>query len=627
MIAAIRATFDRILNALQPSAEDIQQATPPVLMAVGILYLMLLLFRQDWLTVVLFLPGFAVLVGVSVSDGIKARLIGGPFTLRHALYIVLYWFFSAIWVLLLGILLQTPAAGKESQLFYIALIAWLQFTWAAGRSLIIAAWPWAHRTFSTRIPLWEQVLIAINETLAIGLMAYVWGTVSVQIFQPFVFTLQINWPYAVGMGLATFIYWVLVQLMWTQATNEWLSQNRVWVVLARILSPFVLVVTTLLIANRFTEQTDPRTASLLDSRDIDLTVLGLFPVIWLLVVVVMGLVFTSRSSLRELFLPETLLNLMPARAQRILRAISDMDLLLVVGVLTTTIPVYLLFLGSEGGIVSTARQLILQRGSALVETSEQALAILFVLPFYLFILLILLLYAVVISRPAMPARIRDSLMKRLPFGFLITLIITLYLFAVPFTQVFSESRLPTLPRDLGRILSFYVFVPLLLLYLHFYLLVRFPYGRGQRLWREREAVALEKELNTIDRRITNLNQEITRMDQRWQMAPRSDEPAALRGRMDTLHRYIHLNGERDNLNMERLRIVASRQQLAEISETPLSVAVARMPVRVISVGIPLLLLFQLYQWAVLNEGLREVVNNPNITVSDFIRILLDNIEF
>ena len=79
-------------------------------------------------------------------------------------------------------------------------------------------------------------------------------------------------------------------------------------------------------------------------------------------------------------------------------------------------------------------------------------------------------------------------MSKLPIGFLITMIITLYLFAVPFTQVFVEGRLPTLSRDLGRILVFYVLIPLLLLYLHFFLLVRIPYGRGQRLWRERYAM-------------------------------------------------------------------------------------------------------------------------------------------
>jgi hypothetical protein len=290
------------------------------------------------------------------------------------------------------------------------------------------------------------------------------------------------------------------------------------------------------------------------------------------------------------------------------------------------IPVYLLFLGEGGGVVGQARQIIFQRGNAFLETSEQALAILFVMPFYLFIILLMLVYAAIISRPRISAAQRDEIMNQVPIGFMITMILTLYLFAVPFTQVFTEGRVPTLSRDLGRILAFYLLIPLLMLYVHFYILVRFPYGRGQRMWREKEAIVLEQDLRKIDRRINTLNQELTRIDNKWQIT-RGEDNAALRSRMETLHRYIHLNGERDNLNMQRLQILTSKQNLTEISETPLSVAVARLPLRIISLALPLLLFFQLYQWAVLNEGLREVVNNPNITVADFIRILLDNIEF
>ena len=44
------------------------------------------------------------------------------------------------------------------------------------------------------------------------------------------------------------------------------------------------------------------------------------------------------------------------------------------------------------------------------------------------------------------------------------LIITLYLFAIPFSQVLTEGRLPQLPQDLGRILLFNILIPLVLLY-------------------------------------------------------------------------------------------------------------------------------------------------------------------
>ncbi|MCC6801685.1 MAG: hypothetical protein IT319_02280, partial [Anaerolineae bacterium] len=65
----------------------------------------------------------------------------------------------------------------------------------------------------------------------------------------------------------------------------------------------------------------------------------------------------------------------------------------------------------------------------------------------------------------------------------------------------------------------------------------------------------------------------------------------------------------------------------ELSETPVSIAIARLPVRVVSIGIPLLLAVQIYQWAVLNNGLREIVNNPNLTIFEFFQAILRQTQF
>lgn len=97
--------------------------------------------------------------------------------------------------------------------------------------------------------------------------------------------------------------------------------------------------------------------------------------------------------------------------------------------------------------------------------------------------------------------------------------------------------------------------------------------------------------------------------------------------MDILYRYVKLNSLRDDLNMRRLQLVAERQQLAEISEAPISMDVARLPVRIVTYGIPLLFIIQFYQWAIINNGLREIVNNPNITILDFFRAILQNFNF
>jgi hypothetical protein len=196
----------------------------------------------------------------------------------------------------------------------------------------------------------------------------------------------------------------------------------------------------------------------------------------------------------------------------------------------------------------------------------------------------------------------------------------LYLFALPFSQVITEGRLPQLPQDLGRILAFNVVIPLLLLYSHYFVLIRQPYARGQKRWREQQSQQYTTQLNSIDHRILTLNGEIARLDAQWQREPNVQK-------IETLYRYVHLNGQRDDLNMQRLQVVSDRQQLAELSETPVSIAIARLPVRVVTIGIPLLLAVQIYQWAILNNGLRDIVNNPNITIFEFFRTILQQTQF
>ena len=244
------------------------------------------------------------------------------------------------------------------------------------------------------------------------------------------------------------------------------------------------------------------------SSGIDLAILALAPVIWLLVLVSVIIVYTSGRGLRQRFLPDLLLERLPRRIADFLRSISDMDLLLIVGLLATLIPVYLLLFGDSGGVIGALRAQILQRGSALIETSEQALALLFAIPFYLLIVALLALYGIALSQQTLAARDRDELVAKLPIGFLIVLIITLYLFAIPFSQVLTEGRLPQLPQDLGRILLFNILLPLMLLYAHYFILVRQPYSRGQKRWRERQSQHYSTELTGIDQQIRSLNAEI-----------------------------------------------------------------------------------------------------------------------
>ena len=604
----------------------VNRAIIPLMLGIGVLYLGAQALTRDWVELLFFGTGVALLLALAIAKPLQTHLLGQPFNHRHALYIAFYWAYSIVWLAVLRLLLDAPWIGKDSGNTYFLLIVLIALTHMMLRSLATLT-RWLHTTFITQIPIWEQVLVAANEVIAAGVLAAFGANTLTRLLQPDVFTTRFDPVYTLAIGVVIGLYYLGIQLMWIQRWNNWLSRNEVWVRLARIFAPLALIVTSMVIFRHFSERPDSRAAGLLGDADLDLTIMALGPVIWLVVGVLVILVYTGSRGLRQRFLPDELLERLPNRAARVLNSISDMDMLLIIGVMATLIPAYLFLSGDSSGLIGVLREQILQRGSALIETSEQALALVFALPFYLLAVALLILYAFAIGAPALSAAERDSLVERLPIGFLITLIITLYLFAIPFSQVLVEGRLPQLPQDLGRVLAFNIVIPLVLLYAHYFLLIRLPYGRGQAAWRGGEAVRLQRQLEQVDRRIDSLNRELEQIDRQWNEHRLGSEQSDPRLSVETLYRYVQFNGQRDDLNMQRLQIVSARQQLAELSEAPVALAVARLPVRIVSIGIPLLIAFQIYQWAVLNNGLREIINDPNLTVFEFFRAILEQAQF
>jgi hypothetical protein len=610
------------MQAVQISDTRFDRLLVPILLFAGIAYAGLQVIRGDWVEAAFFGAGVALLLVLAAVKPVQERVLQTRFNHKHALYTVFFWVYGAIWLNLVRLLPFAQPAGKGSAYYYALLIAIGFVSLMLLRSLLLLT-PRFQRIFVSQIPIWEQVLVAANEGIALGLLALFSSNLLVRLFQPNVFTTRFDAPYTLGMGAMIGLYFIGMQLMWLQRWNDWLSRNAVWVRLTRLLAPFAAIVTIMVITKRFIERTDPRTASLLGDSNTNLAVLALAPVILLVIFVIILLVYTSNTGLRRRFLPDLLLERLPTPVAKLLSSVSDMDMLLILGALATSIPAYMLLLGDSGGVIGTLRQQILQRGSALIETSEQALAVLFATPFYILVVALLGLYALVISRSSLPAHERDELVAKLPIGFLIILVITLYLFSVPFSQVLTEGRLPQLPQDSGRILLFNILIPLVLLYAHYFVFVRLPYARGQSRWREGHAAILAQQLSLIEQNIQSMNKELQDIDQRWKKHTIGNTLMQL----ETLYHYVQLNSMRDDLNMQRLQLVAERQQLTEISETPISVTVARLPVRMVSIGIPLLLAIQVYQWAVVNNGLREIVNNPNLDVVDFFREILSQLQF
>ncbi|MFN8528998.1 MAG: hypothetical protein U0670_10330 [Anaerolineae bacterium] len=625
--------FKRSTQQLLRSVQTADANTPfdrllvPTIAIIGLGVSAFYFLRGDLMLTGFFALTTLVMVLIAASQRAQTLLLGRRFNRRHVTHFFLFWIYGIALISVLRMLLPAEFGGKGGSYSVGLLAITVGLIIMLARTLLIFT-KRGYKFFSTGIPIWEQILLAINETVALLLLSGYTSTHILHALQPDVFTTRENTAYAVGLGLGVLLYYLGTQFMWIQRMNDWLSLNHVWVLLARLLAPFALVLVTLVIASRLVARTDPRTANLAGGENTALAVLAIAPVIWLIVFVVLILVYTGRRGLRQRFMPDALLEWLPNRLSNFLKTISDMDMMLIALALVTTVPTYLLVIGGASStVIGFLRAQIFQSLGTIVETNEQALALLFATPFYILIVGMLALYGFAISQTGMSAKERDELVSRLPIGFLIILIITLYLFALPFSQVFTEGRLPNISAELGRILAFNVLIPLVMLYAHYFILIRMPYGRGQRRWRDNEAERLNIQLHAVDRRLDDLNRQIQQLDRIWHEGRAGQGNFNLTQNFDTLYRYLQLNGLRDDMNMQRLQVLNERQELAEISEAPVALAVARLPIRVVSLGIPLLLAIQIYQWAVVNNGLRAIIENPNLTVFDFFRAILKQTQF
>lgn len=579
------------------------------------------LLQGDWLMALVSALGIVLMLALALSETVKQRLRYQKFTRSLAFYAFVIWLYSLLFVAFYRILASLPAIGKDSQPFYVFLLLFLAITFR----LLLASFaltPIGYKLFFSKIPIWEQFLVAINEFVSAALLSYILGAELAHFLQPDVFSLRFDAYYVVGLLFLTGLYYLIMQAMWIQAWNQWLGRNIVWLRFARIISPLALLVASMVIFRHFTYLSDPRTANLLGTANINQTILALSPIVWMMIFFIIIMVYSGNRGLRNLFLPNKLLELLPERIAKSLRTVSDMDILLVLGALTTLIPVQI-FLFNNRILLDQLQARI--TGNALISSSEQALAFIFSLPFYLLALALLLLYAYVMANPKLSAQDRDALVDRLPITLIVIFIITLYLAAIPFSEVLTTGRVPDLRRDLGYILAFDVLIPLVLFYTHYYLLIRFPYGRGQNRWRVQYARELETKLRDVNTALATLQSQIEQCEIIWKN--RANLRSNSEQQIDMLFDLIELNGKRDRLNMSRLQYVAEKQELQEISESPISLTIAQMPNRIIQYGIPLILLFKIYEWAIVNDGLREVANNPNIGVLEFFQAILENTNF
>jgi hypothetical protein len=612
----------RFWNLLQTEHETwFDRLFVPLLLVLQVVVTIWCILQQDWVMALLSCVGIALMLIFASSERAKQLILRQKFTRSHAIYLLTFWVYSLLFLDFYRRLSILPTTGKGSQPFYIFLLLFLAVTFRLLLALF-AITPLGYKVFFSKIPIWEQVLVAVNEFVAASLLAFILGAEIARFLQPHVFTLRVDVYYLSGLIFLTALYYLIMQAMWIQAWNHALGRANLWVRLARIITPIALLVASLVIVRHFTNLSDLRSANLLDTANLNQTILALSPIVWMMIFFILLIVFSGSRGLRNLFLPNKLLEHLPERLAKSLRTVSDMDILLLIGSLSTVIPVQV-FLFNNRAIIGDLQERL--QGNALIGSSEQALALIFSLPFYILAISLLALYAYVMANPKLSAPDRDTLVDRLPITLIIMFIITLYLAAIPFSQVLSSGRIPDFRRDLGYILAFDVLIPLVLFYVHYYLLIRIPYGRGQNRWRSQYAAELENKIRAINTDLATLQSQIDQCELIWKnrgnLRSNSDQ------HIDMLFDLIELNGRRDRLNMSRLQFLADKQELQEISESPISLTIAQMPNRIFQYGIPLILLFKIYEWAIVNNGLREIASNPNIGVFEFFQKILENTNF
>lgn len=595
----------------------------PILLFIGIAYSAFQLINRDIPLAATSLFISFLLLAFATFTPLQKLCLGQTFKKQHAAFISFTWAYSLILLWLFRSLESLPIIGKESQSFFVFICLIILISYRLFMT-IFAISRWGYAYFMMRCPTWEQYLVMINDLLAMSILSFIAGHEIARVLQPSVFTIYVDPVYSISLLSVASLYFLVMQFMWFQSWNDWISQNRVWVSFARIFAPLALIICGFVIVRHFTRLSDPRTANLAGTANLDQTVLAVSPLIWMLILFITLMVYSGNRGLRQRLLPDLLMDNLPNGLRKFLSTVSDMDLLLILGMFIFTIPLQLFLVDDESqGLLDILRTQISGQ-NALIDSSEQALAFLFSIPFYLLTLFFLILYAYVMIKPHISSQERDKLVNRLPVSMLIVFIIVLYLCAIPFSLVLTQGRLPQLSQDLGRILAFDILIPLVLLYVHYFLLVRIPYSRGQASWRKRQGLTLEAQLAAVDDQILQVESSIRDAEKQWQDMTAAGD--SLR-RIDLLYQFINYNGDRDELSMRRLGLVEQRQELADISDTPIALGIARLPARVVSIGIPILILFKVYEWAIVNDGLREVANNPNIGVIEFFQTILEQTQF
>ncbi|MDQ7034975.1 MAG: hypothetical protein Q9P01_09110, partial [Anaerolineae bacterium] len=170
--------------AVAEGATRFEQLLIPALLLLQVLYTGWQVLNGDFVATLVSGFGVVLMVVFAAVKPFQRMILRQSFTRSHAFYLMTFWIYSLLWLEFFQLLSNTiPSSGKDSRFFYVFAVLLGTVTFRLMLSLF-ALTPFGYRLFISKIPIWEQVLVALNEFMAASLLAFVLGGELARIFQP-----------------------------------------------------------------------------------------------------------------------------------------------------------------------------------------------------------------------------------------------------------------------------------------------------------------------------------------------------------------------------------------------------------------------------------------------------------
>ncbi len=221
----IKRSTQQFLRAAQTSDADTRfdRLLVPLMVAIGIGYTVFQVLQRDFVEAIIFGASVLLVIVLAGSRTVQTAVLGQSFNRRHATHVILIWGELVVLMNLLRLLANASPLDKSAAYFTALLIVIIGVTFMLTRSMLILTRR-GYRFFSVQIPIWEQILLIINEAMAILIVSAFLARHLTRLLMPDVFTIRADPLYVTVVGIAVLLYYIGTQLMWIGRMNEWLSR-------------------------------------------------------------------------------------------------------------------------------------------------------------------------------------------------------------------------------------------------------------------------------------------------------------------------------------------------------------------------------------------------------------------